>query len=175
MIPVKVNHNYFTLYEVSRLKLLKKKLIKKSLAFFFLLRCGTFIQGNHRSRSSTIVRSDSICFYFIHTHGKGSGKIWDIRLHSHHWAFLVLGYPYVLRITACKPLSWKLSVMLGPVQTSNFKNYNPRHISWDSCDVFCPPNVGFCELASQKQKIPHWEGKTKTFSRNMVSAPGVAT
>ena len=128
--------------------------MKKSLAFFFLLRCGTFIQGNHRSRWSTIVRSDSICFYFIHTHGQDSGL------------FLVLGYPYALRITACKPLSWKLSVMLGPVQTSNFKNYNPRHISWDSCDVFCPPNIGFCELASQKQKIPHWERRSITFSRN---------
>ena len=42
----------------------------------------------------------------------------------------------------------------------NFSDYNPRHISWDSWDVFCPPNVGLCELASQKQKIQHWEGKS---------------
>ena len=38
------------------------------------------------------------------------------------------------------------------------KTYNTRHISWDSCDVFCPSNVGFCELASQKPEIQHWGG-----------------
>ena len=27
------------------------------------------------------------------------------------------------------------------------------HISWDSCDVFCPTNVGFCEFASQSLKF----------------------
>ena len=52
-----------------------------------------------------------------------------------------------------------------------FLDYNPHHISWDSWDVFCPPNVGLFELASQKQKIQHWEGKSTTFCRYMVFAP----
>ena len=30
---------------------------------------------------------------------------------------------------------------------------NTCNISWDSCDVFCPSNVGFCELASQSLKF----------------------
>ena len=36
---------------------------------------------------------------------------------------------------------------------------NPRLISWDSWDVFCPPNVGLCELVSQKQKYSTLGGK----------------
>ena len=56
------------------------------------------------------------------------------------------------------------------------RSYNPRHISWDSLgDVFCLPNVGLRELASQKQKIQHWEGKSTTFCRYTVFAPGVLT
>ena len=31
---------------------------------------------------------------------------------------------------------------------SNNLSYNPRHISWDSTDIFCLLNVGFFELAS---------------------------
>ena len=55
------------------------------------------------------------------------------------------------------------------------RSYNPRHISWESWDVYCPPNVGLCELASQKQKVQHWEGKSKTFCRYTVFAPDVPT
>ena len=38
-----------------------------------------------------------------------------------------------------------------------------------------PPNVGFCELASQKYKIQRWEGRSTTFSWNMGTARGVPT
>ena len=65
----------------------------------------------------------------------------------------------------------------------SFKSYNvcavkpriivSRDVTWDSCDIFCPLNVGFCELVSQKQEIQYWEGKSQTFCRNMVSVPGV--
>ena len=55
------------------------------------------------------------------------------------------------------------------------ETYNPRHIGWDSWDVFCPPNVGLCQLASRKQKTQHWEGKNTTFCRYMLFAPGVPT
>ena len=51
--------------------------------------------------------------------------------------------------------------------------HNPRHISWDSCDVFCPPNVGFCDWVSQKPEIQHWEGRNTAFCRNIVAASGV--
>ena len=54
-------------------------------------------------------------------------------------------------------------------------NYNTHLISWDSCDVFCPSNVGFCEVASQKPEIQHWEGKNTTFCWNMGVARGVPT
>ena len=47
------------------------------------------------------------------------------------------------------------------------KTYNTRHISWDSCDVFCSPNVVFGELASQKPEIQHLEGRNTTFWWNM--------
>ena len=40
--------------------------------------------------------------------------------------------------------------------TSFFKqSYNARHISWDGCDVFLPPNVGFYDLVSEKPEIQH--------------------
>lgn len=47
------------------------------------------------------------------------------------------------------------------------KTYNTRHISWDSCDIFCSPNVVFGELASQKPEIQHLEGRSTTFWWNM--------
>ena len=50
--------------------------------------------------------------------------------------------------------------------------HNTCHISWDSYDVFCPPNVGFCDLASQKPEIQHWEGQ-HTFCWNMGVVRGV--
>ena len=55
------------------------------------------------------------------------------------------------------------------------ETYNPRHIGWDSWDVFCPLNVGLCQLASEKQKTQHWEVKNTTFCRYMVFAPDVPT
>ena len=47
-----------------------------------------------------------------------------------------------------------------------------RHISWNSCDIFYPLSVGFCELASQKRKIIQ-EGRSTTFSWNMGAAQDV--
>ena len=65
------------------------------------------------------------------------------------------------------PIIHELVIGLG--DKGNWEStYNPHHIRWDSWDVFCPPNVGLCELASQKQKIQHWEGKSTTFCRYMV-------
>ena len=55
------------------------------------------------------------------------------------------------------------------------ETYNPRHIGWDSWDVFCPPNVGLHQLASQKQTTQLWEGKNTTFCRYMLFAPDVPT
>ena len=56
------------------------------------------------------------------------------------------------------------------------KTYNTRHISWDSCDVFCSPNVVFGELASQKPEIQHLEGRHTTFFMEYGSvASGVPT
>lgn len=53
--------------------------------------------------------------------------------------------------------------------------HNPRHISWDTCDVFWPPNVGFCKLASQNSEIQHWKGGNRTLCWNMGGASGVPT
>ena len=39
------------------------------------------------------------------------------------------------------------------------RSYNPRHISCDIWDVFYPPNVGLCELASQGAKNSTLGGK----------------
>ena len=49
------------------------------------------------------------------------------------------------------------------------------HISWDSSGIFCRLNVGFCQLACQKQKHSHWERSSKTFFWNMGTAQGVPT
>ena len=48
---------------------------------------------------------------------------------------------------------------------AEWTGYNPRHIRWDSWDVFCPPNVGFCELALQKpeREIQQWKVKIHNF------------
>ena len=56
----------------------------------------------------------------------------------------------------------------------DFNDYNHHHISWDSCDIFYPLNVGFCEFASQKHKIIQ-EGRSTTFSWNMGAAQDVPT
>ena len=53
--------------------------------------------------------------------------------------------------------------------------HNIRHISWHSCDVLCPPNVGFYELASQKAEIQHWKGRNTMFCWNMGVARCVPT
>ena len=47
------------------------------------------------------------------------------------------------------------------------KTYNTRHISWDSCDIFCSLNVVFGELVSQKPEIQHLEGRSTTFWWNV--------
>ena len=60
--PVIVNYNYFTLYKASSLTL--KIIWPKRVSFFVFLRCRIFILRSHRSRLSSIVRSDSICFYW---------------------------------------------------------------------------------------------------------------
>ena len=62
---------------------------------------------------------------------------------------------------------------LEAVQCSRGKTYctfNTRDISWDSGDIFCPLNVGFCELASQKQKNQHWEERAQLFVGIMGTA-----
>ena len=56
---------------------------------------------------------------------------------------------------------WKLFSARGAKRTV----FDTRHTSWDSGDIFCPLNVGFCELASHKQKNQHWEGRSTTFCR----------
>ena len=48
---------------------------------------------------------------------------------------------------------------------AEWTGYNPRHIRWDSWDVFCRPNVGFYELALQKpeREIQQWKVKIHNF------------
>ena len=48
--------------------------------------------------------------------------------------------------------------------------FNTRDISWDSGDIFCALKVGFCELASQKQKNQHWEERAQLFVGIMGAA-----
>ena len=48
-------------------------------------------------------------------------------------------------------------------EDSVYKSTRLSHISWDSSDIFCPLNVGFCQLACQKQKHSHWERSSTTF------------
>ena len=38
---------------------------------------------------------------------------------------------------------------------NTYFTFNTRDISWDGGDIFCALNVGFGELASQKQKNQH--------------------
>ena len=46
--------------------------------------------------------------------------------------------------------------------------YNTHHISWDCSGTL---NVGFCELACQKQKKnQHGEGRSTSFCQNMGTA-----
>ena len=52
--------------------------------------------------------------------------------------------------------------------------YNTCYISWDSYDIFCNPNVGLCQLASQKTEIQHWEGRNTTFCWIMGVARGLS-
>ena len=62
---------------------------------------------------------------------------------------------------------------LEAVQCARGKTYctfNTRDISWDSGDIFCALKVGFCELASQKQKNQHWEERAQLFVGIMGTA-----
>ena len=96
--------------------------MKKGLSFFVLLGCGIFItcQEMYGSRLSTIVRSGSICFYFIHTHGKGSGTIWDSRLHSHHWAFSSTRISICLKDNSVQTTKLKLISHVRPSSSVEF-------------------------------------------------------
>ena len=95
------------------------------------------------------------------------------------------GPQFVLKIGGGRPpgptpRSPRFNAMMSSFRTVQFEpktpqNYNPRHISWDSYDVFCPLNVGFCDLISQKPEIQHWEGRNTTVCRNMVTVSGVPT
>ena len=51
------------------------------------------------------------------------------------------------------------------------RSYNPRHISCDIWDVFYPPNVDLCELASQRAKNSTQGGK----EHNNLSLCGFCT
>ena len=64
-------------------------------------------------------------------------------------------------------------IWLEAVQCARGKTYctfNTRDISWDSGDIFCALKVGFCELASQKQKNQHWEERAQLFVGIMGAA-----